>query len=162
MKKVTIVKYWVFLAILFFHQSIFSNVIWPALFVASGIASFPIIISSIAIEAMFFYWLLKNISIDKAFWMSVVGNIASTLVGTAITALLALPVTYGFYSILGEISPNVDFAIEVIFMYFGSCLIELLTINKVFGYPAKQLWISIFAGNFATYALAAIFYYRYL
>jgi len=161
MRKYTVSRIIAFLCLLFYQLPIYCNVIWPGLIVAAGIyTTLPLVLISIAIEAMIFYRLLKNITIRKAFLMSLIGNAASTLVGTFLTALAA-PLSHilfdlMFFKAIPGIVTVVGLIIEVVFMFLGSCLIELFTIKKIFGYSHDQLRTPVFVGNLLTYILAAL------
>ena len=83
-----IAKIFIFSLITVF-SSIYSNIVWPGFLVTQQIfTSWFIIIISMIIEALFFYWLLWNISLLKALLMSIIGNIASAFVGATIMSLV--------------------------------------------------------------------------
>jgi len=160
MREKNLIKIVTFLSIISSCSSSYANVVWPALFVVSGIwESWPLIGISITIEALLFYWLLRHVSIMQAFLISLAGNLASTISGALIIAL-AMPLWHiSFDEILGGTFSTYNIIVNYIFMYLGSSVIELLTIKALFKYPLKQLWTPVFIGNFLTYAL--VYFFRF-
>jgi len=129
----------------------YCNLIIPQLFVIGGLASIPIIVTVVTVEALALYYFLKNISIIRSLAISCVGNIASSLVGSISMSVMTMPLF-----IL-----NIHYTKQVITMFIlmclGSYLIELFAINTYFRYSFKQLWIPVLIGNALTYILLLIF-----
>lgn len=158
MEKRFLGKLTVFLCVLSCTLPAYCNVIWPGMVVAQSIYSIiPLAIISVTIEGIIFYFFLKTAYLWDALCMSLVGNIASTLVGTAITSFFTLPINYFAYQLLGNFSPRIDTIISLSFMYLGNCLLELLAIKGAYGYSIRQLFIPVLIGNFITYAFAAYY-----
>jgi len=151
-----IAKIFIFSLITVF-SSIYSNIVWPGFLVTQQIfTSWFIIIISMIIEALFFYWLLWNISLLKALLMSIIGNIASAFVGATIMSLSMMLWDFLFAQIPGGTSDWFNIIATYIIMYIGTSLIELVTIKLIFKYSAKQIWIPVFLGNFLTYIIVAL------
>ncbi len=141
---------------LFFTATSYCNIVWPALFVGEAILSkiYVLMVASIIIEALVYYWFLA-INYQKAFIYSIVGNIASTIVGTHIT----VPGMFGwhfFTSLFVEPSHLFNVISTWILMFLCSALIELLVVKLISGYSAKKLLAPILIGNLATYILAFV------
>lgn len=153
-----------------------ADVVWPALFIAEGVyASWYLIIISLIVEGLLFYWFIKGISYEKALLLSCVGNACSFLVGTAFMSGAVIPlemltgmILFAFRKGLSLIGVSDDFLtfdlfgnaiLEYVLMCLGSALIELVAIRIFFGYRVKQLWAPVLIGNICTYALIA--WYRY-
>lgn len=160
MQKSNIYK--IFLAIfLCVPTVVYCNVIWPGMIIAGGILNTTylpyLIIISVAAEACCFYWFLKNITWQRAFWMSCIGNAASTLVGTLVMALFMLVWDFAFDTFLSGMPNLINTIATIVIMFLGSCFIEFLAIKYFFGYSFKQLWLPILIGNAVTYGLIIVF-----
>jgi len=153
MKK--ILKLFVFLLAGMCTTTTYCNIIWPAIFVTQAIFNSILFVSiSLVIEALFFYWLIKNISFAKSFLMSFIGNLASTGVGTILMALFMFLWHIVVEGLLGVGTFSiVNFIATFLFMYIGSVLIELILLRIIFNYSFKQLATPVFIGNAITYAL---------
>jgi hypothetical protein len=117
-------------------------------------------IFSVAIEAFFFYLLVKKISPLKALLMSCVGNIVSFFIGTLVTAVAMIGWHAIFDRFLDGTFNTTNFVATYIIMFLGTCFIELLTIKWLFRYEFKQLYIPVLVGNLVTYLLAAVMHWE--
>lgn len=144
-----------FVSFFFYTIPLYANVVWPAMFVSNSLSLFLIVVSTI-IEAVCFYWFLKNISYTRAFVMSCIGNAASALLGAFIMTLAMLLWHFAFDRLLGGTFSIYNRIATFVFMYLGSSLIEFFVIKKLFRYPSKQLWPPILIGNFITYVWAGL------
>jgi hypothetical protein len=138
--------------------TIYSNIIWPALFVSEALGRFlPLVIISIFLEALCFSVLITDISRSKALLMSFVGNIVSTFVGMLIMPLIMISWHLIFDSIAGGTFNNFNNIATIVIMCLGSAAIEILALKLAFKYHCKDLWVPVLAGNIATYVLIVIF-----
>lgn len=146
---------------LFFTATSYCNAFWwPAVFVAEAVKDsfYILIIVSVVIEACAYYWFLKT-TYQKALLYSVIGNIASTILGTFLTtAAMGIGLWQTLYSPLQNIFDS--FIINFLVMFIGSVLIELVVIKLISGYSFKQLLLPVLIGNFVTYALIIILYFN--
>lgn len=138
--------------------SLHANVIWPAMIVAGAIwSTWFVIILSIIVEAFVLKHFIPALTYGKAFIVSLVGNIASAVVGTIVTAIGMLGWHYVFDTLMGGTFNPVNKIATMAVMFIGSCLIEYAAIRLIFGYRSKQLWLAILMGNLITYLLTMFF-----
>ena len=88
-------------------------------------------------------------------FMSLLGNVASAIIGTVAMPMAMLVWHLVFDFILGATFNPINVIASYVLMFWGSCFVELMTLQDLFGYSKKQLWIPILVGNFITYVLAA-------
>lgn len=136
-----------------------ANIIWPGLFISEAIWSSTLtIIVSLIIEALLFYiYIQPKITLNKAIFMSFVGNIASTFVGVFLTVFFGTT-TWHFIMdpILGGTFSRINIFATYILMYLGSVVIEFYTIKAAFFYDWKQIGHIVLIANLITYIVAAI------
>ena len=133
------------------------NMIWPAIFVANGLAKlWYCIFFTIVIE-----WLLINLFLKcnwkQSFLMSAIGNTVSGLAGIHV-----LPFAMIFWhAAVDKILPHATFDIinwycTYILMCLGSVAIETLAVKLIFKMSFRKLFLPLLIGNFMTYLLAGI------
>lgn len=136
-----------------YTSSISANAAFPVLIWALALyKSAFLIIISIIIEALLFYWLIPHISYIKAGLMSLIGNAASALLGTVLGFFFPL-YTYYIYISDDIHALGLTWILDWLSMLLISALIEGITLRLIFGYKGKQLWIPVFIGNIITYIL---------
>ncbi len=138
---------------IFCTSSVYANVIWPALFISAKILySWPqllcLILVSLLVEGFMLHIFIEDITYPRAFFVALVGNIASTIVGTFIT-------TFGVLFSVELFLDIHQLALRIlatwIALYAGSVFIEIWTIKVLFGYRIKQLLVPVLIGNLVTY-----------
>ncbi len=133
------------------------DMIWPAIYVASGLAKlWYCIFFTIIIE-----WLIIRIFLKcgwaRSFLMSLIGNTVSGLAG-----IYLMPFVMIFWHMLADsIMPNATFDIinwycTYILMCLGSVALETFTVKIIFGTPFKKLFLPLLIGNAMTYLLTGI------
>jgi hypothetical protein len=137
------------------------NVIWPAIYVASGLIKlWYCIVGTIMLEWVILKLYLKT-SWKRSFFMSAVGNAVSGLAG-----IYLMPwVMIGWHIIADRFLPNATFDIlnwylTYILMCLGSVLIEVCLVRTVFKTPIKLLFFPMLTGNALTYILLGILVLR--
>lgn len=152
-----------------YSAPIYGNIVWPALFAGETIFnSLFLIIISIVIEALFFYWFINTITYTGALVMSCVGNAASAVIGTLIMTGAMLIWYFSIDSVISlMLYPFTQYTAGTlslynvvatwILMYMGSCVIEFFIVQFLFRYKTKQLLLPVVCGNFVTYVLVILF-----
>lgn len=137
--------------------SVYANVVWPALIVAGAIwSTWFVIIVSIIVEAFVLKHFIPALTYGKAFIVSLIGNLASAVIGTIVTTIGMLGWHYVFDSLMGGTFNPVNQLVTMAVMFIGSSLIEYISIRLFFGYKSKQLWVAILVGNIITYLLVIV------
>lgn len=140
--------------------SLNANVVWPALIIGGAIwSTWFVIIISIIIEAFVLKHFIPALTYAKAFIVSLVGNAASAVVGTIVTAIAMLGWHFVFDLLVGGTFNRVSYFITLAVMFIGSAVIEYGAIRLIFGLKSKQVWIAILVGNLVTYLLVALYNY---
>jgi hypothetical protein len=142
---------------------IHADVVWPALLLGGAIfsSSFLVIIS-IIIEGFILCLWLPNISYQRGLWISCIGNLASTIVGTILTVIISLVWQIAFDIFFIGALERYNYIISYILMYLGSCAVELIAIKKFFHYTSKEVLVPVLIGNLVTYALVVLYQCLYL
>jgi hypothetical protein len=159
MKHKNLTRAIAFLACLTYGQALYCQPLYDHL--GNGIIVFLIsVFLSTLLQALVFYWLFKNISLSKAFSISIIGSVSLIAVsGIALAIIIEQSVRHRdvFDKSLAATVVHIPFIIKLMLVYLLSCIIELLILRVIFKYPFRQLLIPISAGNFLLHACSSYF-----
>ena len=131
-----------------------ANIVWPSLFIVTGMMSWYIILAGLVIEILFIKKII-NPGWVKSIVMSLGMNVASAIIG-----LLIIPVS-GFIAaiVFGMIWNTFDlalWAISYILAVFSNVCIEGLFIKLVFKLPFKKNFLWLLIANSLSVVLAIV------
>ncbi|PJZ70888.1 hypothetical protein CH373_06385 [Leptospira perolatii] len=135
-----------------------ADVIWPALYVMHGYYTlWPLIIVTVVIEALILRHFIR-LPVVKSFMISSVGNAISGVFGMQLLIFIPLlfhyiadPWTGGTFNTIGWIA-------TFLLMFGTSVVIEVYSVGFLFRLKRRRLWFPLFAGNFLTYLVIAIYF----
>ena len=130
--------------------------VWPAIYVYDEVWRFWFLVfATIIIETLTIMVILKY-PIRKSFFVSLIGNFVSGLIGTFVMMYAML----FWHFVAVRFVPHATFdkinwVATYILMCFGSVFIETLAIKLIFKDTINRLYFPLLLGNLLTYAFIA-------
>jgi hypothetical protein len=147
----------------FWCASTYCNLIWPAVFISAEIYKLSyLVIVSILIESLIYY-LYLNINPLKAMLVTAISNGVSFLVGTQFLSIAMIGWHFIADRFTGGTFNLVNYIVSFLFLYLGTCLIELLVVRILLrSYTFKQLAPAVFIGNLITYLMVIVYNWAFV
>ena len=140
----------------------FLNVIWPAVYISQTISDFWFIIfGTISIELITIRYFLKT-SWLKSFFISIVGNIVSGIIGTILMtySMLLWHLVADTLFFKATFNP-INWIMTFVLMCFGSVLLEAFAVKLILKRNIKKIFIPLLIGNLLSYIfIAGIMYHK--
>ncbi len=134
------------------------DLIWPALYIAKSIYNFWFLVFiTITIEAVFIKYFLE-VTIKKAVFISIIGNLFSGIAGTILMIFVSLLYHTIADTLFFESTFNTfNWIASYLIMCFGSVLIEIIAVKMIWKYEFKKLLTPLAIGNIISYVLIIAF-----
>lgn len=144
-------------AILFFCNSpLFSNVIWPAIYVSDSLYRlWYIALLTILIEAIVISGIL-HFNFKKSVFIATVSNVLSGLSGIFLLPVSMLGWEFMSPDFFGPTFSELNKAFSIIIMCLLSCLIEIVAVRIIWRIQIIKSIIPFSIGNFLSYSAIAI------
>ncbi len=132
-----------------------ANIVWPSLYIVTGIMSWYIILAGLIIEVLFIRFIVKPTWV-KSIVMAVGMNIASAVLGLFFIPFTGFVATllYGFLPFAGGTFDLVLWGISYILAVFCNVGIEGLFLKLVFKIPFKKNFVWLLIANALSVILA--------
>lgn len=132
-----------FLCLVIFPISASANIVWPTLYIASGLRSWYIIFSGLVIEFLLIHFVFKE-NYQRSGLISLIMNLVSTVVGIVLLPFvgffgaIGLELLFEAVSYSGGTFDIWQWALGYILCVFANALVEGLTVKMFFKMKFKK------------------------